>query len=80
MASCDYHCAAVTTNGCLYTFGSKENGKLGHGRDVPSGSIGHVTQVMKFMDSDENTELVDIKIGYVSLKTTYNMHTQVLCL
>ena len=35
----------MTTSGDLYTFGSKENGKLGHGRDSPSGSIGHVTQI-----------------------------------
>ncbi len=66
LACCDYHCAAVTTTGDVYTFGSKENGKLGLGRDTPSGSTGHVTQVTKFMDSDETTELANIKIGYVS--------------
>ena len=67
LACCDYHCAAVTTRGDLYTFGSKENGKLGVGRDVSSGSTGHVTQITKFLDSDEMTELADVKIGYVSV-------------
>ena len=66
LASCDYHCAAVTTGGDLYTFGSKENGKLGRGRDSPSGSIGHVTQITRFLDSDEQTEWEDVKIGCVS--------------
>ena len=56
----------MTTNGDLYTFGSKENGKLGLGRDTPSGSVGHVTQVTRFLDSDELTELANTKIGYVS--------------
>ena len=52
--------------GHLYTFGSKENGKLGHGRDVPSGSTGNVTRVAKFLDSDQTTDMGDIRIGYVS--------------
>ena len=52
--------------GHLYTFGSKENGKLGHGRDVPSGSTGNVHRVAKFLDSDRTTDMGDVRIGYVS--------------
>ena len=66
ISCCDYHSAAISTIGHLYTFGSKENGKLGHGRDVPSGSTGNVTRVAKFLDSDETTDMGDIRIGYVS--------------
>ena len=69
MACCDYHSAAVTTTGELYTFGSKENGKLGLGRDTPSGSAGHVTRVTRFLDTDEQTELEDVVIGNVKKKT-----------
>ena len=47
--------------------GSKEHGKLGRGRDVPSGSLGVVGKVEKFLDSDEQTEIEDVKIGYVSI-------------
>ena len=66
VACCDYHSAAVSTVGHLYTFGSKENGKLGHGRDVPSGSTGNVLQISKFLDSDQTTDMGDVRIGYVS--------------
>ena len=66
ISCCDYHSAAISTIGHLYTFGSKENGKLGHGRDVPSGSTGNVTRVSKFLDSDQTTDMGDIRIGYVS--------------
>ena len=66
ISCCDYHSAAISTIGHLYTFGSKENGKLGHGRDVPSGSTGNVTHVSKFLDSDQTTDMGDIRIGYVS--------------
>ena len=61
----------MTTSGDLYTFGSKENGKLGHGRDTPSGSIGHVTQITRFLDSDEQTEWEEVKIGHVSGEGVY---------
>ena len=66
ISCCDYHSAAISTIGHLYTFGSKENGKLGHGRDVPSGSTGNVTRVAKFLDSDQTTDMGDVRIGYVS--------------
>ena len=69
VSCCDYHAAAVSTTGHLYTFGSKENGKLGHGRDVPSGSTGNVTRVSKFFDSDQTTDMGDVRIGYVSCPT-----------
>lgn len=61
----DYHCAAVTESGRIFTFGSKENGKLGHGRDAASG---YVNEVTKFLDVDEQTLILDVKIGYVSSK------------
>lgn len=50
----------------MYTFGSKENGKLGHGRDNPTGSVGHVTEVTKYYDVDEQTLIPNVKIGHVS--------------
>lgn len=56
----------ITSNGHLYTCGAKENGKLGHGNQGPSGNLGRITRVTKFLDSDEQTDM-DIKIGYVSL-------------
>ena len=73
IACCDYHSAAVSTVGHLYTFGSKENGKLGHGRDVPSGSTGNVIQVSKFLDSDQTTDMGDVRIGYVSSTAILHM-------
>ena len=66
ISCCDYHSAAVSTIGHLYTFGSKDNGKLGHGRDAPPGANGTVTRVTKFLDSDQTTDMGDIRIGYVS--------------
>lgn len=67
IACCDYHCAVVTESGRVFTFGSKENGKLGLGRDVPSTSVGHVTEVSKFYGTDERTLMPNVKIGYVSV-------------
>ena len=64
VATCDYHTAVVTSNGQLYTCGAKENGKLGHGSQGPSGSLGRITRVTKFLDSDEQTDM-DVKVGYV---------------
>lgn len=65
VATCDYHTAVVTSTGHLYTCGAKENGKLGHGSQGPSGNLGRITRVTKFLDSDEQTDM-DVKIGYVS--------------
>ena len=56
----------MAESGRLYTFGSKENGKLGHGRDFPSSSTGNVTEVTKFYQADEQTLIPHVKIGYVS--------------
>ena len=67
LATCDYHVAAVTTTGRLFTFGSKEHGKLGLGRNVPSGSVGPVSEVTTFLDGDENSEMDNVKIRFVSL-------------
>ena len=66
IAACDYHCAVVTSDGDLYTMGSKENGKLGRGVVVPGSNSYTVGKVERFNDSDEGTQLNDVKIGYVS--------------
>lgn len=67
ISCCDYHSAAVTESGCVFTFGSKECGKLGHGRDNPSGSLGRVNEIAKFYDVDNRTLIPNVKIGYVSV-------------
>ncbi|XP_064390094.1 probable E3 ubiquitin-protein ligase HERC1 isoform X2 [Halichondria panicea] len=69
IAAGDYHCAVVSSQGELYTMGSKDNGKLGRGSSLPTSSRGNVTvgKVDKFFDSNETTQLLnDVKIGYVS--------------
>ena len=56
----------LTESGRVFTFGSKENGKLGHGREFPSGSTGSVAEVEKFYQADERTLIPNVKIGHVS--------------
>ena len=55
------HCAAVSTTGKLYTFGGHEGGRLGrpHGDSVS-------WEVTRFMSSDEQNEIENVKIDYVS--------------
>ena len=60
IACCDYHCAAVSSSGVLYTFGSN---KLPVGHEVPSS----VATADCFLDSDEQTVMSNVRIGYVSL-------------
>ena len=61
ISCCDMHCAAVSTTGKLYTFGGHEGGKLGrpHGDSVS-------WEVTRFMSSDEQNEIENVKIDYVS--------------
>lgn len=68
IAAGDYHCAALTSNGELYTMGSKENGKLGQGSSSSASSrnTSTVGKVEKFYGADESTQLNDVAIGYVS--------------
>ena len=46
----------------MYTFGDKEKGKLG--RPITGTNLSW--EVKKFVASDENTEMENVKIGYVS--------------
>ena len=56
----------ITEGGNVWTFGSKENGKLGHGRDRPPGSMGRPALVEKF-HNEQAQVMPDVKIGYVSI-------------
>lgn len=51
----------MSSSGKLYTFGDKEKGKLGRPHIVNAPQ-----EVPKFVASDEQTEIQNVKIGQVS--------------
>ena len=71
IACCDYHCAVVTETGRVLTFGSKDQGKLGHGRDVPPSTVGHVTEVARYYGANAQALVPNVKIGHVSVEHLY---------
>lgn len=67
----------MTSSGRLFMFGSKEYGKLGLGRNVPSGSACPPTEVAHFFTGDESNEMEDVKIRFVSrLFAVYIRHVR----
>jgi len=55
----------VSEDGCVFTFGSQDSGKLGHGRESFWSGVGRVTEITRFHDSDGDSQIPEVKIGYV---------------
>ncbi|KAL5481420.1 hypothetical protein EMCRGX_G021569 [Ephydatia muelleri] len=73
IAACDRHCAALTTSGQLYLFGLSDHGQLGQGQVLTNQLDQPVVQVTQFLDSDECTQLDDVRIGYVCCGQSYTV-------
>jgi alpha-tubulin suppressor-like RCC1 family protein len=67
------HAAALTPDGCLYTWGTNAFGCLGHGKGSPATS--GIRQVVRFLDSDNTPLRTAPACGFVSCGKS---HTAVL--
>ena len=59
----------MSEDGRVFTFGSKDSGKLGHGRESIWGRVGQVAEIAEYYDVDGQTQLPRVKIGYVRVAT-----------
>lgn len=74
IAACDRHCAALTTSGHLYLFGLSDHGQLGRGHILTNQLDNKpAVQVTQFLDTDERTQLGDVRIGYVCCGQSYTI-------